>query len=359
MQVVRVAVIGFGSWGARLSQTFAELPLSRLVAVADLSTERLAYAKTRFPEVKVTDDYWDLFSMPLDMVAVATPPATHFRIARDCQHHNLPTLVEQPLALNSHEAERLIEIADQQHLALMVGHTSEYHPAVRALKGLIDHGELGQVYYVDAAWVDLRLGKPDLDLLWDLGPENVSIVLYLLGVDPLQVTAQGADFMSYGKHDVTYLNLQFADNVLAHIRLSRIEPCLVRRVTVVGSRKMVVYDDVQNLEKIRIYDRGHKDPLRADAADEVGDNYHRGSVIIPKIPVVEPLRIECQHFVDCVINGRRPQSRGRAGLRVIRVLEAAQRSLGSASTPVPVAGGSLSGLDGESVASMARFDVEC
>jgi predicted dehydrogenase len=359
MKVVRAAVIGCGSWGTKLSQTFAELPSSRLVAVADLSSERLAYVKARFPRVMVTDDYWDLFSTPLDMIAVATPPATHFHIARDCLHHNLPTLVEQPLALNSHDAKRLIGIADKQHLSLMVGHTFEYHPAVSALKDLIDCGQLGQVHYVDAAWVNLGVGQPDLNVLWDLAPYGLSIVLYLLGVDPVQVMAQGADCMSRGKHDVVYLNLQFSDNVMAHIRLSRLEPCQVQCVTVVGSRKMVVFDNLQNLEKIKIYDRGSDGPLGADTVDEVREHYDRGAVIIPNIPVDEPLRLECQHFVDCVISSSQPQSCGRGGLRVIRVLEASQRSLGNGSIPVSMVGGSLAGQDEESVANMSRFTVEC
>jgi predicted dehydrogenase len=284
--------------------------------------------------------------MPLDMVAVATPPATHFRIARDCLHHNLPTLVQQPLALNSQDAERLIEIADKRHLALMAGHTFEYHPAVRALKDLIDRGELGQVHYIDAVWVTLGVSRPDLDVLWHLAPNEISIILYLLGSDPVQVTAQGTTCMFHGKHYVAYLNLQFADNVLAHLRLSCLEPCQVQRVTVVGSRKMVVYDDVQSREKIKIYDRGGEEPWHTDAVGQVQSSYHAGSVIIPNIPLVEPLRIQCQHFVGSVINGTQPQSCGRAGLRVIRVLEAAQRSLGNGSNPEAVAGGPLADVPG-------------
>ena len=346
MGAIKVGVIGCGSWGGNLIRNFADLSASHLVAVADLRTERLAYVKSRYPRVKVTDDYWDLFSMPLDMVAVATPPATHFRIARDCLHHNLPTLVTQPMALNSHDAERLIEIAEKRHLALMAGHTFEYHPAVRTLKGLIDRGELGRVHYVDAVWASLGMSQPDLDVLWDLAPYDVSIILYLLGAEPVQVTAQGADCLSCGKHDVAFLNLQFAGNVLAHMRLSWLEPCQVRRVTVVGSRKMVVYDDVQSLEKIKIYDRGGGDSPRVDAVGGGQDSHRYGNVIIPNIPVVDPLRIQCQHFVDCVAHGAQPQSCGRVGLKVIRVLEAARRSLDNGGTPQAVLGGSLAGLSG-------------
>jgi predicted dehydrogenase len=326
MKPINVGVIGCGYWGPNLIRNFVELPSANLVAVADLRADRLAHIRSRYPGVRTTDDYYDLFSMALDAVVVATPPATHFRIARDCLERGLHLLVEKPLTTNSQDAEELIELADSRGLTLMVGHTFEYNSAVRALKDLIHNGDLGEVHYVDAVRVNLGLFQPDLDVIWDLAPHDVSILLYLLDSTPVMVSATGADCVFRGKNDIAYMNLEFPD-IMAHIRISWLDPCKVRRITVVGSQKMVVYDDVENLEKIKIYDKGVVAPPYTNTFEEFQCSYRYGNVVIPNIDFVEPLRVECQHFVDCIVNQTRPQSCGWAGLRVIRVLEAAERSL--------------------------------
>lgn len=327
MQPINVGVIGCGYWGPNLIRNFAELPSTRLVGVADLKADRREYIKSRYAGVETTDDYWDLFSMSLDAVVVATPPPTHFPIAQACLEHDLHVLVEKPLTLCSEDALALIELADERNRVLMVGHTFEYNAAVRALKDLIDSGELGDIQYVDAVRVNLGLFQRDLDVVWDLAPHDISILLYLLGSKPVLVSAQGADCIFRGKHDIAYLNLEFANRVLAHVRLSWLDPCKVRRITVVGSRKMVVYDDVENLEKIRIYDKGVEAPPYTDTYGDFQCSYRYGNVVIPNIRFVEPLRVECEHFVKCIIEGNTPLSSGRNGLEVVRVLEAAERSL--------------------------------
>lgn len=327
MQPIRIGVIGCGYWGPNLIRNLVEMPEAKLIAVADLRSERLAHISARYPGIQVTDDFQDLFSMSLDAVVVATPPATHFRIARDCLAQGLNVLVEKPLTLNSRDAIELIEIADRGHLTLMVGHTFVYNPAVRALKELIDSGELGQVHYIDAVRVSLGLFQPQLNVIWDLAPHDISILLYLLDSDPVLISAQGADCIFKGKPDIAYLNLDFADSTLAHVRISWLDPCKVRRITVVGSKKMVVYDDVENLEKIKIYDKGVEALPYTDTFADFNCSYRYGDVVIPNIRFVEPLRVECQHFVACIVNNTRPQSCGQAGLKVIQVLEAAERSL--------------------------------
>jgi predicted dehydrogenase len=327
VEPIKVGVIGNGYWGPNLIRNFVELASSDLVAVADLRTERLEHIKARYPGVHTTDDYWDLFSMGLDAVVVATPPATHFRIARDCLEHGLHLLVEKPLTLNSQDALELIEIAERRGLALMVGHTFEYNAAVRMLRDLIDEGELGAIHYIDAVRVNLGLFQPDLDVVWDLAPHDVSILLYLLDSDPVLVTAQGADCVFKGKYDIAYLHLEFDDHTIAHVRLSWLDPNKVRRLTIVGDQKMVVYDDVATLEKIKIFDKGVETPPYTDTFAEFQLCYRSGDVVIPNIRFDEPLRVECQHFIDSIVNGTKPQSSGRVGLKVIRVLEAAQRSL--------------------------------
>jgi len=327
MDRIKVGVIGCGYWGPNLIRNFVELPGSEVVTVVDLREDRLAHIKSRYPKVTITKDYRDLFNMPLDAVTVATPPSTHFRIARDCLKHGRHVLVEKPLSLDSRHAEELIETAQARGLTLMVGHTFEYNPAVRALKRIIESGDLGQVYYLDAVRVNLGLFQPDLDVLWDLAPHDLSILRYILGRDPISVRAQGAANIFRGKHDVVYLTLQFPDDILAHVHVSWLDPRKVRRITVVGSHKMVVYDDVEPLEKIRVYDKGVEAPPYTDTFGDFQCSYRYGDVVIPNIRFVEPLRLECQHFVECIANRTKPQSCGRVGMEVVKVLEAAERSL--------------------------------
>jgi predicted dehydrogenase len=324
---INVGVIGCGYWGPNLIRNFVELPSSDVLAVADLSEDRLAHTKSRYPKIKTTKDYRDLFSMPLDAIAVATPPDTHFRIAQDCLQHDMHLLIEKPLTLSSRDGEELIEMAETRDLTLMVGHTFEYNPAVRALREIIESGELGQVYYIDAVRVNLGLFQRDLNVLWDLAPHDISILLYLLGHDPICVSAQGAACIFDGKHDIAYLSLVFPGDVLAHVHISWLDPCKVRRITVVGSRKMVVYDDVETLEKIKIYDKGVETLQYTNTFGEFQCSYRYGDVVIPNIRFAEPLRMECQHFLECILNHTEPQSSGRVGLKVVKVLEMAERSL--------------------------------
>jgi predicted dehydrogenase len=198
---------------------------------------------------------------------------------------------------------------------------------VRALKEIIESGQLGQIYYIDAVRVNLGLFQRDLDVLWDLAPHDISILRYILGCDPLRVSAQGAAYVFEGKHDIAHLSLVFPDDILAHVHISWLDPCKVRRITVVGSQKMVVYDDVETLEKIKIYDKGVETPPYTDTYGEFQCSYRYGDVVIPNIRFVEPLRTECEHFLDCIRDGSEPQSSGRVGLKVVKVLEMAERSL--------------------------------
>lgn len=333
MGSINVGVIGCGYWGPNVVRTFFELPLSNLVAVADLKPARLEYVTSRYPKVAVTQDYHDLFGMSLDAVAIATPPATHYRIAADCLRHGLHVLVEKPLTLSSRDASNLIQLASEQNRTLMVGHTFEYNAAVRMLKDMIQSGELGTIHYIDSVRVNLGLFQPDLDVVWDLAPHDISILCCILGLDPIQVSAQGQACIFPGKHDIAYLSLEFPGNILAHVRLSWLDPCKVRRITVVGSHKMVVYDDVEMLEKIKIFDKGVDAPRYTETFGEFQCSYHYGNVVIPSIQFAEPLREEGQHFLDCIVEGTCPQSCGKVGLKVVEVLEAAECSLHDGGRP--------------------------
>jgi len=328
MNQLDIAVIGCGYWGPNLLRNFIGLPEVGMVAAADLKWKQLDRIKGLYPQVEVTDDYRTLFDMELDAVAIATPPATHYQIARDCLENNLHTFVEKPITLCSQDAEELIELAREKQLTLMVGHTFEYNPAVRKVKEIISSGELGQIYYIKTDRASLGLFQPDLNVIWDLAPHDLSILLYLLDQPPLNVQAIG-DYRIFPKmHDIAYMHLEFQDKVTAHLHLSWLDPCKVRRITIVGSQKMLVYDDVESQEKIRIYDKGVEELSYAETYGDFVCNYRNGDVVIPHIKFTEPLRIECQHFVDCILDeSKTPISCGEQGLAVVQILEAAQQSL--------------------------------
>jgi predicted dehydrogenase len=327
MKPVKLGVIGSGYWGPNLIRNFVELPSAHLVAVADLNEERLAQVQSRYPTVEVTTSYCDLFTMGLEAVVVATPPVTHFRIARDCLRHGLHVLVEKPLTLNGREAKELTQMAEERGLTLMVGHTFVYNPAVRQLRTMIKSGELGDIHYIDSVRVNLGLYQPDLDVVWDLAPHDISILLYMLDSEPVLVSAHGGDYIIKGVHDIAYLNLEFPDHTLAHVRVSWLDPRKVRQTTVVGSQKMVVYDDVDSVERLKIYDKGVQSLAQADSFADFQLSYRNGDVLVPSIPFAEPLQVQCKQFLDSIVNGTTPESSGRAGWKVVRVLEAAQRSL--------------------------------
>jgi predicted dehydrogenase len=336
MDRLRIGVIGSGYWGPNLTRNFFELPTSEVAVVADLDPDRLAAIGSRYPGVTLTTNYQDLFSMQLDAAVVATPPPTHFTLARDCLQNGLHTLVEKPLTLNTADAERLIEIADAHDLTLMVGHTFEYNVAVQTLREIIAAGELGDIYYVNSVRANLGLFQRNLSVLWDLAPHDIAILLYLLGCDPICVSAWGGARICEGMYDISYLHLVFPKNILAHVHVSWLDPCKVRRITVVGSRKMAVYDDMEPQEKLKIYDKGVETLPYTHTYGDFQCNYRYGDVIIPYLRVNEPLRVECQHFVDCVLHHKTPQSSGLDGLKVVKVLEHAEQSMQNNGIEVPI-----------------------
>ena len=327
MDQIRVGVIGSGYWGPNLIRNFVEINAAEVVVVSDLNQERLWHINNRYPFISVTNDYRKFFSMQLDAVVVATPPSTHYQIAKECLLNNMHVLVEKPLTLSSVNAQELISIASQRNLRLMVGHTFEYNPAVHALKELIHSGELGRIYYIDGVRANLGLFQRELNVLWDLAVHDISILLYILDQEPISVSVQGMACVIDGVHDIAYLHLNFPERIFAHVRLSWLDPAKVRRTTIVGSKKMAVYDDVESIEKIRIYDKGVEVPPYTDTYEEYKLSYRYGDIVIPHIEPNEPLNIECRHFLESIMNNTEPQSNGEVGLKVVKVLEAAERSL--------------------------------
>lgn len=330
MNKVKVGVIGCGYWGPNLIRNFVENPNADVVGVADLREERLKFINNCYPQIATTQDYHELYAMRPEAVVIATPPPTHYPLAKEALQTGFHVLVEKPLTLVGSQADELVKIADQAGLKLMVGHTFEYNAAVHALRDLIQSGELGDLYYVDTARLNLGLFQRGLNVLWDLAPHDISILLYILGLDPISVTAQGMQCVIKGVHDVAFMDLEFPNNLLAHVHVSWLDPCKVRRVTVVGSKKMVVYNDIEN-EKIRIYDKGVETPQYTSTYEDFQLSYRYGSVVMPNIRFSEPLRQEIQHFLDCIANDKTPMTNGREGAKVVKILEAAQCSLTNSS----------------------------
>ena len=303
-----------------------------VVAVADSNQERLAHLRTVHPHVQAMTDYQELLGAGLDAIVIATPPVTHYRFAKEALQQGLHVFVEKPLALDTAHARELVQLAEEHDRALMVGHIFVFNPAVRALRSMIESEEIGRVYYIDMVRVSLGLFQHDLNVLWDLAPHDVSILLYLLGCDPIAVSAYGASCVQYGVEDVAYMRLVLPNYSMAHIRLSWLDPCKVRRVTVVGSKKMVVYDDIEIFEKLRVYDKGVTCVPYPDSFGEFQFSYHYGDITIPQIKLAEPMALECAHFVECIEEHKRPETDGYNGLKVVQIIEHAQRSLRNGGT---------------------------
>ncbi len=350
MNELKVGVIGCGYWGPNLIRNFIEIPTARVEAVADLDEQRLNHIRSCYPQIPhITREYRDLFALGLDAVVISTPPQTHFTLARECLKQGLHVLVEKPLTTASDHARKLIKLAKKQDRILMVGHTFEYNPAVHALKEMIVSGELGDIHYIDAVRASLGLFHPTLNVIWDLAPHDISILIHLLGEKPTSVSTQGVAYIQQDVEDIAYMTLMFPNNVLSHVRMSWLDPCKTRRITVIGSKKMAVYDDVETHEKIKVYDKRVKAIRRTDTYGEFQFAYHYGSVVSPYIHLQEPLRVECQHFLDCILHTETPLTNGYSGLRVVEIIEAAQQSLKNGGDQVAIADGRLPtlGKDGE------------
>jgi len=324
---IKVGVIGSGYWGPKLVRNFHAIPGAELFIVSDLRQDRLDHVSGLYPGVKVTKDYEELLESDVEAVAIATPVSTHYDLARAALEHGKHILVEKPLTNDSHQAQDLIDLARENGRVLMVGHTFEYNPAVGFLRDFIASGKLGQVYYINATRVNLGIFQQDINVVWDLAPHDISILLYILGVEPISVSARGSAYVQPGIHDVAYLTFRFPDGVMADVRVSWLDPCKIRSITVVGSLKMIVYDDVEPVEKIKIYDKGVDVPPYSDTLEEFHLSYRHGDITTPAISSAEPLNLECTHFLDCIRYNKKPRSNGVVGLRVVRILEHAQRSL--------------------------------
>jgi predicted dehydrogenase len=321
---VRIGVAGLGYWGPNLARNFDAIPGCELRWCCDSSEEALERVRVRFPGVRTAHELGELLSDPeLDAVALATPVPTHGELARRVLEAGKHCFVEKPLAQSVADAERAVAAADEHGCVLMVGHLLEYHPGVQKLKELSTSGELGEIYYIYGNRLNLGKLRADENALWSLGAHDVSVLLHLADEEPHEMVARGESYVRIGVEDVVFCFLRFPSGLSAHLHLSWLDPHKERRFTVVGSRRMATFDDMALEGKVTIYDKGFDEDARG-----YGEYITRsGDIFSPRIPNVEPLRLECEHFVECVLAGRRPRSDGESGVRVVRVLERLQSSL--------------------------------
>jgi predicted dehydrogenase len=334
-----IAIIGCGYWGPNLVRNFSTATGGSVVLLCDSREDRLAHLKSLYPHVGTTTNLDDVLKNPdIDAVAIATPVGTHFTLAQKTLSADKHTFIEKPMASSAEQCRELVALAEKKELALMVGHTFLYSSPVRAIKELVASGELGELLYVSSRRLNLGLFQKDINVTWDLAPHDISIILHVVGDVPSYVACQGKADIAKGLEDVTNMSLGFTNGVLAMVQSSWLDPNKTREMTFVGNRKMLVYDDLQPVEKIKIYDKRVEVPPHYDSFAEFQYSYHYGDMLCPYIREVEPLKVECQHFVDCARNGTTPLSDGRNGLQVVCVLEAATKSLRNGGGKVPLNG---------------------
>jgi predicted dehydrogenase len=324
---VNVAIVGYGYWGPNLVRNYIDLPGAAIELVCDERVSQLEKAHARYPSLPLTRRYDEVLgSGDVDAVVLATPISTHYHLAKSALEAGKHVFVEKPMTAESGQAAELVELARERDLTLMVGHTFVYSPPVRKVFDYVHGGELGDIYFIATSRVNLGLHQRDVSVIWDLAPHDISILHYWLGEAPVSVSVTGRACVNPRIADVAFINLKYPSGVIAEVQVSWLSPVKLRRTMVVGSKKMLVYDDTESVEKVKVFDHGvdFRDP--ADFG-EYQLSYRTGDIIAPKLANAEPLFLEAEHFVEAVSNGHKPLTDGRAGLEVVATVEAAERSL--------------------------------
>lgn len=326
----KIAVAGCGYWGPNLVRNFKSLPDCDVAMVCDIDQNRLNHMKSLYKDLCITTHFKDIIEdSTIDAVVIATPVRMHFEMAWQCLTAGKHTFVEKPMVASVEQGEKLILLAQENNLILMVGHTFIYSPPVRKIKEIFSKGELGEINYISARRLNLGLFQNDINVAWDLAPHDISIILYVLGQMPLSVNCQGKAHVTPEVEDVTSMTLNFSNGGFATIQSSWLDPNKVRDMTFVGSHKMLLYNDLEPIEKIKIYDKRVEAPPHYDTFAEFHYSYHYGDMYAPYIKQFEPLKAECCDFLECIQSGRQPESNGLEALKVISILEAASISLKS------------------------------
>lgn len=332
---VGIGIVGFGYWGPNLVRNFAGNELSHVVAVCDLDATKLYACKRRHPQIPTTNSFRDLLRDPkVDAVVIATPVHTHFELALAALDAGKHVLVEKPLAQTSEQVLRLVDEAARRKLTLMVDHTFLYTPAVQKIRELMLQGQLGEIYYYDSMRSSLGLFQSDVNVIWDLAVHDISIIQYILDEDPVAVSATGSCHVTGSPENMAHITLFFESKCVAHVSVNWLSPIKVRQTFVGGSKKMIVYDDLEPTEKIKVYDKGITLNAPSENAREFRIGYRAGDMWAPHVSTKEALETEVEHFIECVSTGASPTSNGLSGLRVIEVLEAASRSIAEHGKPV-------------------------
>src|SRR2546421_2040419 len=327
-KVIKVGVVGCGYWGPNLVRNLKQSSDCHLNLLCDVSEQRLSHMRRLYPDLNTTTNFQDLLNdREIEAVVIATPVRFHYEMAKACLNAGKHVFIEKPIARTVAEAEELVGLADCLGKVLMVGHTFLFSPAVRRMKEIIDAGDIGEVQYISARRLNLGLFQKDINVAWDLAPHDISIILHLLEEQPLSISCQGSSHVTRGIEDVTMMYLTFGKDRCAFIQNSWLDPKKVRQMTVVGAQRMIVYDDTEPLEKLKIYDARVEVPPHYDTFAEFTYSYHYGDAYVPYIKQDEPLKLECQHFLDCIREGCVPITDGRLGLDVVRILEASTHSL--------------------------------
>ncbi len=335
--MINVGVIGYGYWGPNLVRNFADLAEVNLAAVCDVRDERLAQVRRRYPAAAAhTDPQVLMRDASIDAVAIATPVSSHFELALEALQADKHVLVEKPLAASSDEARRLIDEADRRCRVLMVDHTFVYTGAVQKIHELVQSRSLGELHYYDSVRVNLGLFQHDVSVLWDLAVHDLSIMDFVLPVRPTAVSATAMGHVSGQPKNIAYLTLFFDGSLIAHVHVNWLAPVKLRKTLIAGSRKMIVYDDLEPSEKVKVYDKGITVDGSEENLREVLIGYRTGDMLAPRLDGTEALRTEAAHFVECVSCGRSPITDGQAGLRVVQILEAATRSLAGRGQPLDI-----------------------
>jgi len=330
-----VGVVGCGYWGPNLIRNFRGLPNCRMKTMCDVSEDRLKHLRSLYAEVEAITSYEDLLKDPeIDAIAVATSVRFHYPMAKAALLAGKHTFIEKPMASSTAHCEELVELAKKQGLTLMVGHTFLYSPAVRKIKEIVDNGDIGEIRYISARRLNLGLFQKDINVAWDLAPHDISIILYIMNEMPHSVNCRGAAHITPGIEDVTSMSLTFSKERSAIIQSSWLDPKKIREMTIIGSKRMIAYDDLAPQEKIKIFDARVERPPHYDTFAEFHYAYHYGDVYSPYIKQDEPLKTECGHFIDCLRNGRTPITSGVKGMEVVKILEASSLSLKENGGPV-------------------------
>ena len=326
--MIKIGVIGCGYWGPQHARNFHDIPDTELAWISDLRPDRLQHMRTLYPYVRTTTDYRELLDSDVDGVVIATSVGSHYKLGSEALEAGKHVLIEKPLAATVAEAEELVRLAQACRRTLLVGHTFLYNPAVTALRQIIQAGEIGDIYYINATRASLGLYQPDVNVLWDLAPHDISILNYVLCSAPTSVSAHGGMYIQpqRGIHDVAYVALTYPKQIMAQVRISWLDPVKVRRYTIVGSRKMIVYDDIAHA-KLVLYDKGVDVPPYSDTFEQFQLSYRHGSEQAYPVFWSEPLRNECIDFARAIRDGIAPVSDGNVGLQVVKILESANRSL--------------------------------